>query len=272
MFKRILGGLILTTFFVTDVCAKTENLSIDGDHGKLAAVIQTPDNVSQYPLVMILHGLAARKNMDLLQKIADKLEKHNIASIRFDFNGHGESEGNFQDMTILNEAEDAKKVYEYVHKLPAVTSIGITGHSQGGVVTSLLAAEFGTDNVKAIVLMTPAAVLHDYAVNGGIFGVTFDPDNLPEYVPLSDKIKIGRQYMETTQKLDMYAPAEQYTGPVLIVHGTGDVVVPYRYGQKYNTTYPNSQIVPLEGVDHLFTGYTDEVAEIVSEYFVKQLQ
>lgn len=54
---------------------------------------------------------------------------------------HGQSDGDFRDMTVLNEIEDAKKVFEYARRLPNVTSVSIAVHSQGGVVASMVAGE-----------------------------------------------------------------------------------------------------------------------------------
>ena len=139
--KRKLLALLLAACAMLPLTANaaTQTLKVDGDHGKLAAVIQRPDGQKQYPMVMLLHGFTSRKDTPLLTTLANKLEAKGIASIRFDFNGHGESEGRFQDMTVLNEIEDAKKVYAYVRLLPDVTNISIAGHSQGGVVTSMTA-------------------------------------------------------------------------------------------------------------------------------------
>ena len=139
--KRKLLALLLAACAMLPLTANasTQTLKVDGDHGKLAAVIQRPDEQKQYPMFMLLHGFTSRKDTPLLTTLANKLEAKGIASIRFDFNGHGESEGRFQDMTVLNEIEDAKKVYAYVKSLPGVTSISIAGHSQGGVVTSMTA-------------------------------------------------------------------------------------------------------------------------------------
>ena len=67
--------------------AKSQSLQIDGDHGKLSAVLQTPDGKSSYPLVIICHGFTGNKNEPLLTTLANDLEKAGIASIRFDFNG-----------------------------------------------------------------------------------------------------------------------------------------------------------------------------------------
>ena len=61
-------------------------------------------------MVVLCHGFGGSKDNQLFELIADSLQRHGIASVRFDFNGHGESEGRFQDMTVPNEIEDTKKV------------------------------------------------------------------------------------------------------------------------------------------------------------------
>ena len=266
--------LLLTLLFILPltVNAKSQSVQIDGDHGKLSAVIQTPDGKASYPLVMILHGFTGNKNEPLLTTLADNLEKAGIASIRFDFNGHGESEGNFSDMTVLNEIEDAKKVYNYVSKLKGVTSVSIAGHSQGGVVTSMVAGELGTKKVKCIALMAPAAVLRDDAIRGQLFNFKYDSMNPPEYVEIFNGLKLGRNYIVTAQTLPIYETAEKFQGSALMIHGTGDIVVPYTYSLHYQHIYPKSQLELLPGFDHSFKQDVAKAAKIVSDYFVKQLK
>ena len=83
--------------------------------------------------------------------IGHQLPTENIASIRFDFNGHGESEGRFEDMTVPNEIEDAKCVYQYVSTLPFIDTKThcYTRASQGGVVASMTAGESWTRQVES---------------------------------------------------------------------------------------------------------------------------
>ena len=64
--------------------------------------------------------------------IANDLQAQGIASLRFDFKGHGNSEGEFQNMTVLNEIEDLKKVISWAQAQPWVENISLLGHSQGG--------------------------------------------------------------------------------------------------------------------------------------------
>lgn len=273
MFKFLIA--LMMFLMPLTAAAQTQNVSIDGDHGKLAAVLQTPDTLQRYPLVIICHGFTANKEHLLLTTLANDLEARGIASIRFDFNGHGQSDGEFQNMTVLNEIEDAKKVYDYASKLPNVTSISIAGHSQGGVVASMVAGELGAKKIKAVVLMAPAAVLRDDALRGNLFGVTFDALNPPEFIALvtpHGNFNVGRNYVLTAQTLPIYETAEKFTGNVLAIHGTGDIIVPYTYSLSYKKVYKHGEVELLDKADHSFHGEESRVAKIAADFFKGQLK
>ena len=126
---------------------KGETVFIDGDHGRLKALIQKPElqQGEKCPMVIFCHGFSGTKDGPMFELIADTLQAHGIASIRFDFNGHGESEGEFKDMTVPNEIVDARKVVEYVSDLRYVSSLAIVGHSQGGVVAAMTAGQLSEE-------------------------------------------------------------------------------------------------------------------------------
>lgn len=272
MKKIFVSVILLVAFMAFPALAKTENVSIEGDHGKLAAVLQVPeDRNAKRPLVIICHGFMGSKDYSLLENLADYLETAGIASIRFDFNGHGESEGRFQDMTVPNEIEDAKKVFNYVKGLGWVSSISIAGHSQGGVVSSMVAGELGADNIKAVVLFAPAAVLRDDAIRGNVFNVQFNALNPPEYVDIMGH-KVGRNYFLLARDLPIYETAGKYQGPACLIHGTGDIIVPYTYSSRYHEIWKDSEIHIVSEWDHGFTGHEAEAAKIGAEFFIKHLK
>lgn len=253
-------------------CAQSQNLFLVGDHGKLSAVLQTPDTQKKFPLVILCHGFTGSKESPILTNLADELEQRGIASIRFDFNGHGKSDGDFQEMTILNEIEDAKKVYEYASKMPNVTSISIAGHSQGGVVASMVAGSFGDKKIKAVVLLAPAAVLRDDALRGNLFGVKYDALNPPEFVEIFGGHKVGRNYILTAQNLPIFETAEKFTGPALMIHGTGDITVPYTYSLSYKKIYTRGEVVLLDKIDHGFHGEENHTAKIAADFFSRHVK
>ena len=273
MFKLFFTLLLAVLFILPQTAnAKSQNLSIDGDHGKLSAVLQTPDKLQNFPLVIICHGFTGTKTEPLHVNLANELEARGIASLRFDFNGHGDSEGNFQDMTVLNEIEDAKHVFAYARDLKGVTSVSIAEHSQGGVVTSMVAGELGSENIKCISLMAPAAVLRDDAIRGQIFDKHYDSINPPEFVEIFGGRKMGRNYILTAQTLPIYETAERFHGTAFMVHGTGDIVVPYTYSLRYQKIYPGSKVELLDKFDHGFSQDVSKVAKIVADYFAKELK
>ena len=164
--KRLI--LILTVMigclFSEKAAAATDTLRVEGAKGKLAALLEIPEGVDirrskkKLPVVIILHGLTGNMNEELEIRLAESLAKEGVASLRFDFNGHGHSEGSFNDMTISNELEDARRVYRYVASLPWVKDISLWGHSQGGVVSAMLAGELGKSKIKRVVQIGRAHV------------------------------------------------------------------------------------------------------------------
>jgi alpha/beta superfamily hydrolase/peroxiredoxin len=255
-----------------------EQVAIDGDHGRLKGIIQKPrlQAGEQCPMVIFCHGFGGSKDGPLFELMADTLQAHGIASIRFDFNGHGESEGDFKDMTVPNEIEDAKKVAEYVRNLRYVSSMAIVGHSQGGVVASMtagqLSQEQGEPAFKAVALMAPAAVLRDDAIRGNTMGKSYDPFDPGEYVELWGGKKLGGQYIRTAFSLPIYETAAHYQGPALIIHGNADRVVPYTYGERYHEIWPKSELVIQEYYDHGFSQDIYRTTDIVSDYLIKHLK
>lgn len=250
-----------------------ERVTIDGDHGKLQAVIQKPvlKQGEQCPMVVFCHGFGGTKDGPLFELITDSLQKHGIASVRFDFNGHGESEGKFEDMTVPNEIEDAKKVVAYVRDLRYVSKIALVGHSQGGVVAAMTAGELAPD-IVAVALMAPAAVLRDDAIRGSTFGKMYNPLDPPEYVELWGNQRLGRKYIQTAFSLPIYETAAKYQGPALIIHGNGDRVVPYTYGERFHQLWKGSEYVLQEYFDHGFSQNIYRTTDYVSEFLIRTLK
>jgi alpha/beta superfamily hydrolase len=254
-----------------------ERVTIDGDHGRLAAIIQKPElkQGEQCPMVVFCHGFGGRKEGALFELITDSLQKHGVASIRFDFNAHGESEGRFEDMTVPNEIADAKKVVEYVRDLRYVSKVALVGHSQGGVVAAMTAGELAEagESVAAVALMAPAAVLRDDAIRGSTFGKQYNPLDPPEYVELwGPGQRLGRNYIKSAFSLPIYETAAKYQGPAFIIHGNADRVVPYTYGLRFHQQWKGSEFVMQEYFDHGFSQNVYRTTDYVTDFLLRTLK
>lgn len=241
-------------------------MSFQGSRGILAATLVQPAQADT--LVILMHGLLSHRDYRFFKRMADDLAGEGIASLRFDFNGHGESEGKLQDMTVENELQDAQAVLDAVKQWSWVKHIIVEGHSLGGVVAGLLAAKNESD-IQALIQISAAAVMHDDARNGKIMNATYDPVRIPEYVRVFFVKKIGRAYLEAARDIDVFARSCTYSGPVCLIHGKKDTIVPYRYSEQYHQQYPHSELHLIENENHLLLHNPALVAQIALR-FIKE--
>ena len=271
----LLTLLLILGSFLRSQGKDVKDTAIPGPQGAIAYKICLPEDFNpetdQCTMVILMHGIFSSKDYNPMPVIAKGLAKAGIASIRFDFNGHGTSEGRMQDMTIEKEIADAMAVYDYVKALPYVSEIGFLGHSQGGVVASMAAGRLaaqGQDAPQRLVMIAPGAVIKNACQNGKFFNARFDPKDPPEFIRCWGFMKLGREYLLTTQDLDIYGTAAAYEGKVRILHGTKDKIVPMWCSEKYQEIYGNrAELVVIKGENHTITNRRDEVVRRIVEFF-----
>ena len=271
--KRLL--LSVLCLLVTLPTLRAENFLIYGPQGGISARISLPEGFNpetdRCPMVILMHGIFSSKDYNPMPALAKGLAKAGIASIRFDFNGHGKSEGKMQEMTVEKEIADARAVYDYVKLLPYVSEIGFLGHSQGGVIASMTAGRLAAEGLEGparMVLIAPGAVIKEACQGGKFFNARFDPVDPPAYIRCWGIMKLGREYLVSTQQLDIYGTASAYQGPVLILHGTRDDIVPLWCSERYAETYGDkAELILVDGENHTITRRRKEVVNKVVDYF-----
>lgn len=216
----------------------------------LRGVLEKPGD-GPCPLVLMLHGFGGcmDENGGMFQDVSDCLVRAGMATLRFDFNGHGQSEGDFTAMTPYNEIEDAAAFLRYARSLDFVTEISVLGHSQGGVIAGMLAGYYH-DVISRLVMLAPAAALKTDAQKGRCFRATYDPQRIPESVCVDGVHEVGGLYFRMAQILPIYEVTSQFTGPMLIAFGGRDLVVARQDAQRYMDGAANGTFALYETLDH----------------------
>jgi len=83
--------------------------------------------------------------------LSDYLSRNGIAVLRFDERGVGMSGGNYFTANSLDLARDVRWATEYLKSRGDIAKIGLIGHSEGGMIAPIVAAE--SDFIAFIVLM-----------------------------------------------------------------------------------------------------------------------
>ncbi|WP_295774755.1 alpha/beta hydrolase [Limosilactobacillus gastricus] len=248
-------------------------IEIQRDGLTLRGELSGTDTLKNETLVVMMHGFKGSIGYDVANLLFDthnQLNLHGLPTLRINFNGCGDSDGEFKDMTVLNEIQDGIAILEYVQKVIQPRHLYLVGHSQGGVVASMLAAYYH-DQIEKLVLLAPAATLVSDAQAGICQGVSYDPQNVPDSIML-DGFEVGGAYFRTAQHLHIYETAQGYQGPVLLVHGLDDQVVSYEATKKYDQIYQNDQMHLIAGASHNLMGDQDQrqvVKDLVTRFLME---
>lgn len=134
---------------------KREFVVFENEGQKVYGTLHLPLIETKAPAIVMCHGFAGNRigQFRLYVLLAQKLAEVGIASLRFDFRGSGESEGDFSQMTVAGEVSDALKALEFIESHPQINAdrIGILGNSFGGAVAVL--ASCRNKKVKSLALL-----------------------------------------------------------------------------------------------------------------------
>lgn len=137
------------------------------DKAKLAATLTYPKGEGKFPAVVLISG-SGPQNRDselYLHKpfavIADYLTKNGIAVLRYDDRGYGESTGVYEHTTTKGFANDAAAAFEFLKSQKNIDKkqIGLIGHSEGGLVAMMNAAN--NKDIAFIVLLASPGINTD---------------------------------------------------------------------------------------------------------------
>ncbi len=152
------------------------------------------------------------------------------------------------EMTLFTEKEDLIAAASAISKIEPLAGkkLYLHGGSQGGCVTALAAAEL-REKVAAVMLYYPALMI---------------PDNWRENYKTAEEIpevtdfwgmKLGREFFMSIRDFSTYDHIGKYEGPVLIIHGDKDEIVPMAVVTKAAGIYRDAKLVVLPGEGHGFT-------------------
>ena len=282
-----------------------EEVSFINNDAVLKGTLTLPKDYSQDTPVVIMvtgSGLQNRDEEIFEHKpfavIADALANAGIASLRYDDRGFGESTGDAVNCTTEDLKNDALSGIGFLRK--RFNRVGVLGHSEGGTIAVMLAADKKPDFIISLAGMIisgketlidqnrialteagyPESTVKNYC---RILSMIFDNDESAEQamensslpVALKKNLQVVAEqikspYMQYFLNTDLRNQLGMIDCPVLALNGTKDTQVSYKSNldaltEGLNPNKRNS-IQSIEGLNHLFqhctTGSIKEYAII----------
>lgn len=241
-------------------------------HGKqIVGMLHLPHKTNA-PVIIACHGFMGNHIGVWYSyvELARKLSENGFAVLRFDFRGSGDSEGKFEDQTIGAKLEDFDTALKFLssYKSLNLTSVGIIGHSQGGVIANFAAIKH--KNIKCLVEWATVA---DFEL------FTWWTKSWFKSV-----IKKGYHYwirrIPSKLYIDMrkYKPLdniEKFKIPILFIHGTKDREVKLRHSLLlYKMANGPKKLIKIKNADHLFSeqSHREKVIKETVKWFKRWLK
>lgn len=113
----------------------------------LSGTLTMPQGEGPFPAIVLVSGSGPQNRDEEIMGhkpflvLSDFLTKMGFAVLRYDDRGTGESEGNFDKSTTYDLLSDAEAAFDYLKGREDINGdkIGIAGHSEGGIIATLMA-------------------------------------------------------------------------------------------------------------------------------------
>ncbi|MEM6795953.1 MAG: alpha/beta fold hydrolase [Acidobacteriota bacterium] len=203
------------------------------------------------PTLLLVHGSPGDGSN--FSRLAPLLAERGIRSVAVDLPGFGASTQQVADYSLRVHADYARLLLDHLD-LERVHALGFS--LGGGVVLHL--HEIAPERVRSLTMLAAVGVqdlelLGSYSINHAIHGVQLLLfQAIQELVPhfgLLDAshvhLSYARNFFDSDQR-PLRALLESYPDPMLILHGTGDVLVPYAAAQEHHRIVPQSELVSFD--------------------------
>ena len=215
--------------------------------------------------------------------LADRLARNGIASLRYDDRGTGKSTGDASKATTSDFMKDAAAGLELLRSMDGKFSrVGVIGHSEGGLIAFMLAADGRTD---FIVSLAGTGVKGDTIIAGqsnDALRRTGRPANVTATDIRKQAETGGNAWLRYFVDYDPADVIASTTCPVMVLNGTMDTQVRPRLNlDRIKSLLPHNaknSIKEYDGLNHLFqhctTGFADEygtIEETMSEDVMKDI-
>lgn len=154
---------------MAEVSYSSEEVTFMSGDLSLAGTLTIPEGEGEFPVVVLVSGsgpqdrdesLAPIAELKPFRDIADYLSSHGIAVLRYDDRGVGASEGDYANSNLYDFRDDAEAAVNYLADRNEFSTIGIVGHSEGGIYAPEIA--LNNDSVDFVIgLAAPTVSLID---------------------------------------------------------------------------------------------------------------
>ena len=233
----------------------SEKFEFEGAQGlTLAGRLDAPAGPPR-AYALFAHCFTCGKDIAAAGRIARALAARDIAVVRFDFTGLGQSKGEFSATNFSSNVEDLKAAAAHMRDAYAAPTI-LIGHSLGGA--AVLAAAEGIPEVKAVATLgapfDPAHVKHLFDAHLA----TIAADGEAEVKLAGRPFTIQQQFVDDVTARNIGQCIAGLKRALLVMHSPIDTLVGVENARQiFSAAKHPKSFISLDSADHLLTNRAD---------------
>ncbi|MEK6193866.1 MAG: bifunctional alpha/beta hydrolase/OsmC family protein [Deltaproteobacteria bacterium] len=221
---------------------------------ELAALLERPERPA-VAYALFAHCFTCSKDVFAASRIAKGLAENGIATLRFDFTGVGNSQGDFDNDTFSSNVEDLVAAADHLRTVFEAPKI-LIGHSLGGA--AVLAAAGLINEVKAVATIgapaDPAHVAHLFKEH--IDEIAGDGEATVELMGRSFTVK--KAFLDDIAEQKQMERIASLKKALLVMHSPIDAIVGIENAAKiFSAAKHPKSFISLDDADHLLTRQED---------------
>ncbi len=271
------------------VVTKHQNIPLPGKNGRpiITDVYFSEKGVNK-PVLIFCHGYKGFKDWGAWNLMAEEFAKRGFIFVKFNFAFNGgtlEEPIDFPDLeafgenTYSKELDDLDVLIDWLHTedFPAagiadLSLLGLMGHSRGGGIVVIKASE--DKRIKKLITLAAVSDFGDRFPKGEELkaweqkGIAYI-ENTRTKQQMPHLFEFYEDFKQHEERLTISRAAKTLQIPVLIIHGSADPTVSIEDARDLHKWIPSSQLVILDGSDHVFEASHPWNKEYLSEAMQK---
>lgn len=232
------------------------NLSFPNAQGhRLAARLDMPVTGQAVAYALFAHCFTCSKNLKAVGNITRALARQGIATLRFDFTGLGESDGDFADTHFSSNVDDLVAAAEFLrdhHEPPSI----LIGHSLGGAAVLQAAGRIGS-TVAVATIGAPYDPEHVTKLLGDSSS-TIAIQGEAEVTLAGRTFRIRKAFLDDLAAQKMQQTIRSLRKPLLVLHSPLDTTVDVENAAHiFQAAMHPKSFISLDKADHLLSREND---------------
>lgn len=268
-------------------------VTVKTNRAVIKGTLTLPDGANSVPVVLLIAGSGptdrdgnstlANGKSNYLMQISEALKAKNIAVLRFDKRGVGQStttkaanEVSFEDMV-----DDAAAMIKMLKADKRFTKVIVAGHSEGSLIGMLAVDAAKAD---AFISLSGPGVPADEILKSQL-KAGFSPNDYAKAVSIIDSVKAGnftkqkmdpafnsifnpaaQSYLYSWMKYDPAKAISKLTVPKLIVQGTNDIQVAVNNAETLKNAAPTAQLKLIPQMSHILKQGPADIQQNAATY------